>query len=366
MTKIAVQIDNVHIYKSGKKKYVYYRTDKVNIRIRRDVDDIEGIKEEAARIKKEIAETGSAGARSYAPGTLGNLIDRYKSDPDWWPENLATRKSYQRAFNTLQAFGFFSAKTETFTLPKIIKIRDEVVFPKHKRWMANYVVTVLSVVFDFAHHRNMITVNPLAERVRKRRKPKGAAKVNRAWTAEERSAVLAKAPDHIYIALALAMCTGLRKADLFSATTSAIKGEEIVVRTSKRDKLAKIPIHSLLRAALEKREAIVKANPKKAAPVQICIGRYGAPYSAEGFDTVWQRFRTKLEKDGDIGPGLTIHGLRHTFGTMLIEAGMDPDHVRRLLTHSSMSQTAEYTEAAELPTAAKAKVINLKIDGQKR
>jgi hypothetical protein len=239
-----------------------YRTDKANVRIRRDHTDLVGIKEEVARIEREIAATGTSKPHRYGAGTLGHLIDQYKSDADWWPENLATRKSYQRVFTTLENFGFLDVKSETFTLPKIIKIRDEVIFPKHKRWMANYVVTALSVVFDFAHHRNLIAINPLAERVRKRRKPEAAEKVNRAWTEDERTTVLAEAPDHVYIVLALAMCTGLRKADLFAATLSAINGDEIVVRTSKRDKLVKIPIHPLLREALVRREKLAAASKK--------------------------------------------------------------------------------------------------------
>jgi integrase len=39
----------------------------------------------------------------------------------------------------------------------------------------------------------------------------------------------------------------------------------------------------------------------------------------------------RLEGDGKVGPGLTFHGLRHTVGTLLIEAGVELDIVRRWL-----------------------------------
>jgi integrase len=351
MVKIVMRIEHVQIYQSGKKTYVYYRRGGVRLRIMREPDDAQGIRDEVARIERELAATGEATELKYEFGTLGWLVECYKRDPEWWPENESTRKSYQRAFDAIHAS--MKYPLAVMTLPQIIRIRDEVIFPTRGRWMANYVVTVLSVVFKFGHETGRTTTNPLAGRVRKRRKAKGAKRVNRAWTEAERTTVLAKAPDHVRLVLALAMCTGLRKADLFKATLSAIKDGEITIRTSKRDKLAKIPVHPLLAEA-------IAARPKSDS-VQIAVRRDGLPYTPDGFDTIWHRLRTGLEKDGLIDTGLTIHGLRHTFGTMLIEAGMDPDHVRRLLTHSNSAQTAEYTETAELPKKAKAQVVKLNI-----
>jgi len=38
-----------------------------------------------------------------------------------------------------------------------------------------------------------------------------------------------------------------------------------------------------------------------------------------------------LKREGKVGDGLTFHGLRHTVGTLLVEAGYDLDTVRRWL-----------------------------------
>ena len=50
---------------------------------------------------------------------------------------------------------------------------------------------------------------------------------------------------------------------------------------------------------------------------------------------------------GQIKPGLTFHGLRHTCGTALIEAGFDIDSVRRWLGQKTLAMAIHYTETAD-------------------
>ena len=42
----------------------------------------------------------------------------------------------------------------------------------------------------------------------------------------------------------------------------------------------------------------------------------------------------RMEADGEIGEGLTFHGLRHTAATVLKEAGASDDDIAAWLTHS--------------------------------
>jgi integrase len=92
---------------------------------------------------------------------------------------------------------------------------------------------------------------------------------NRAWTEEECRIVLEKAPPHIRVPIALAMCAGLRKADVLTATKAAIAGGMITVTTAKREKEISAPIHPLLADAM-------KALPGSGA-VQIAVNSYGQP-----------------------------------------------------------------------------------------
>ena len=74
---------------------------------------------------------------------------------------------------------------------------------------------------------------------------------NRPWSADECRVVLEHAPPQLAVPIALAMYGGLRKADVLSATMAAISGGEITVRTSKRGKQISVPVHPMLKAAIE-------------------------------------------------------------------------------------------------------------------
>jgi hypothetical protein len=43
------------------------------------------------------------------------------------------------------------------------------------------------------------------------------------------------------------------------------------------------------------------------------------------------KFLGRLEEQGKVGPGLTIHGLRHTSGTLMHELGFDKDTIADML-----------------------------------
>jgi integrase len=52
-------------------------------------------------------------------------------------------------------------------------------------------------------------------------------------------------------------------------------------------------------------------------------------------------------RDGKVGSGLTFHGLRHTVGTLLIEAGYDIDTVRRWLGQKTLAMAIHYSKTAD-------------------
>ena len=68
-------------------------------------------------------------------------------------------------------------------------------------------------------------------------------------------------------------------------------------------------------------------------------GQYGGQYSA----TSVQKIFTKAKLKSKINPYATVHTLRHSFATHLLERGVDLRYIQKLLRHDSIKTTKIYT-----------------------
>jgi len=73
----------------------------------------------------------------------------------------------------------------------------------------------------------------------------------------------------------------------------------------------------------------------------------GTPWTVSGFNSSFIKAVRRLTKSGKVCPGLTFHGLRHTVGTLLVEAGCDIDTVRRWLGQKTLAMAIHYSETAD-------------------
>ena len=184
----------------------------------------------------------------------------------------------------------------------------------------------------------MMRDNPV-KGVKRVRRARDLPTANRPWTQDERKAVLAEAPVQVRLPVALAMFTGLRKGDVLKLTKSAIRNGRIWRRTSKTGQEVSVPIHPDLARLLSEAPAH--------GAVTIAVTTNGTPWTASGFNSTFIKAIRKLEQMGRVQPGLTFHGLRHTCGTVLIEAGLDIDSVRRWLGQKTLAMAIHYTETAD-------------------
>lgn len=132
--------------------------------------------------------------------------------------------------------------------------------------------------------------------------------------------------------LRLSELTGLKVADIDSSTMT------VVIRKGKgnRDRIVALSekLLELLRAYF------IKYKPK----VFLFEGQYGGEYSARSVQLVLKQAmnNAKITKAG------SVHTLRHSYATHLIEQGTDIRFVQELLGHKSIKTTLIYTHLTDI------------------
>ena len=287
------------------------------------------------------------------PGTLGMIITSYRGAPGFRDLAPATREGYGRMLNILKPLD--DMPLVELTPGFVAQLRDNLADDRGRR-TSGFVLAVLSNVCEHAREREWMRDNPVRG-VRKLRRPKDEPKRNRPWTLEERRAVLTAAKPYERVPLALAMFLGLRLGDVARFPRNGIQNGVARLLTGKTGQDIVLPVHSDL-------AAILAAAPRHDATTLAAVSR-GTPWSTSGIQTMIHRLTTKLEGEGVVGPGLTFHGLRHTCGTLLAEAGADLDTIRRWLGQATLQMAQHYSEQADRSKEARGVLKKLDVLGTK-
>ena len=67
----------------------------------------------------------------------------------------------------------------------------------------------------------------------------------------------------------------------------------------------------------------------------------GRPINKQRVTVEIERILARMEADGLDFPYFTLHTTRHTFATRCIEGGMEPQTLKAILGHSSLSMTMD-------------------------
>ena len=321
-----VRIKGVKRYRAKGHWYAYHRETGMRLK------SIFGTGEffaELAAIERKLKKAAAL------PGTLGLLLTSYRGSPAYLDLAPTTRAGYARMMNLLKPV--HDMPIVELTPQFIAGMRDRIA-TKHGRRQANYVMAVVSVACEHGKEHGIIANNPV-KGIKRLRRDRQLPAANRPWTQDERRVVLTEVPAQIRVPIALAMFTGLRKGDVLSLTKTAIRNGRIWRRTGKTSQEVSVPIHPDLAKLL----AAVPAHDA----ITIAATTYGTPWSVSGFNSTFIKAIAKLERTGRIVPGLTFHGLRHTCGTLLVEAGFDIDSVRRWLGQKTLAMAIHYTATAD-------------------
>lgn len=338
-------IKRVTVRKGGK-TYVYYRHRKTGKALTADPGTAE-FAAEAARLDAR------AHAKAALPGSLGGLIAAYRKAPEHTTLALRTRKDYEKVFVYLRPCE--DMPLLAIDTAFIYGARDAA-HAKHKRRFSTYVVQVLRLLLEWGKARGYVERNA-AVGVKTIRRPKHLARANRAWTDDEREVVLSESPKVLKPIIALGMFAGLSEGDAVRWPWSAYEKSVIQGARAKTGEPLWIPAHFRLRQILDAAD--------KTSPV-IGVNSRGKPFTESGFRASFFKFVRKLEAAGKVGKGLTFHGLRHTVGKLIIDAGGDTRDVGAILGHASEVSSEHYSREADRRKRASATIKRLERTERKR
>jgi integrase len=287
--------------------------------------------------------------RNSVPRTLGEMIEAYTQSSRFRDLAPRTRKDY---------FGILSDLKEIYAMPLaavdkpfLARLRDDQA--ECRSWhYANYLLAVLSAVFKLAEEYGLMPANP-ALRLAKLKRPKDRPQANRPWTPAEWAAVRDAAPPHVRLPLAIGAMTGLRIADIVALPKTACRDGWLQHETAKRRVEICLPITDELRAE------ILRAPAHDA--ITLCANSRGQPWTDDGLRCVFTKLRDELEKAGQVQPGLTIHGLRHTVASHLAEHDVSERGIATWLGQKTSAMARHYSARADKKKHMEATVLKLKV-----
>jgi integrase len=294
------------------------------------------------------------GAPDDRPGSLGELIAAYRAAPEFRLLAPDTRSGYQRAFDRVAKL--HAMPLSDIDAPMVLGIRDRV-FRRHRRHMANYVVTVLRIVFEWGIPRGHVDTNPAAG-VPRLRRPRSMGIANRPWKPAEFAAVAAAAPQPLRLALHLGRHAGLRISDVVAADWRSYDGRQIELVQSKTGNVVTLAVTRALRSALDEAADAMRERQRKGGDSVLSgpmvRARHGRRYTRDGLQSILHRLLRKLEEERAIAAGLTFHGLRKSLGTDMAEAGIDELGIAAALGSTPESSRVYTRPASQKRRAARA------------
>ena len=176
-------------------------------------------------------------------------------------------------------------------------------------------------------------------------KPKERMHLPRVISEEEIDELLSSfPPDDIlserdYTLFELIYSSGMRISEAVSLDVSSYRRDESTISViGKRDKERLVFIGEIASSALDRDLAVIRPriakNPKETA---LFLNRRGGRLTRQA---AHKRFHEAVEK---LGIDATIHTLRHSFATHMIERGADIRSVQEMLGHSDVRTTQIYT-----------------------
>ncbi|MDG4831044.1 tyrosine-type recombinase/integrase [Solwaraspora sp. WMMD1047] len=157
-------------------------------------------------------------------------------------------------------------------------------------------------------------------------------------------------PERDLAVLGLALCAGLRLAELLALRTGSVSGrpgERRVEVAGKGGRVRMIPVEpeldALVEAYLDSRRRRFGARSVEVGGA-LLVDRWGAPLRRGGLQYLVESCYRRAGVTDRVPRGARLHALRHTFATRLAEDGASASEIMRLLGHASLASSQNYIE----------------------
>lgn len=335
---------------------IRWRADRQRYQIRVVGPSVEGGAAERSRTfltlaeaKRELAKM-VAGRNPNGSMTLDQWYDKY------WPAiessiRPATARSYGVAWRLRVKPSLGRHRLDEITSPMI---ESAMVAWSGGASAKNDALAVLSRLLDGARRSRFIDYNPARE-VKRPSMRESISPVSRALTLEQISALLGLIPDGVYRRYFAALVyTGMRAGEATAlrvgdvdfgrgvirvsrSLSPGIRGE-LIEQSPKSHKSRDVPLIDALRPFAE-----AAARGKRGSDLLFDGPDGGRLTNHNARRAVnWEELREAIGR-----PDLRIHDLRHTFATILFDAGATAPDVQATLGHSSLQVTERYSRARE-------------------
>lgn len=273
-------------------------------------------------------------------GTLGGLLTSYRTSPLFTEKADRTRSDYQKIMDYLQPL----ADTPLAIIGPgfIAKLRDKTL-KKKRAGFTNHMLAMLSSTFKHGLEYELVDKNPCtglakAKMAADRRRP------NRPWTPDERKNVPKVAWAQLKLPLMLARTWGIRRGDIVAMPRSAYREGWLTFRAGKNNALISLPVMGELRHEID----AAMANAPTGDSTLLCLNSRGKPWTEGGLSHVLGEFFAECRERGIMGPGGSIHGLRHSVAAELRSAGYDKEQRKLVLGHDTDEMAEHYAASADV------------------
>ena len=266
--------------------------------------------------------------RVKTDGLLRSVLRKYLASPDFLGLADKTRRDYSRHIRAIEdEFGDFPlvALSDDKARGEFLEWRDKIGLTNPRQ--ADYRFSVLARILSWAVHYGHASANPCKNPGRLYR----SERVDSVWTPQNEAAFYERAPEHLHLALMLALWTGQRQGDLLALTWAGYDGRRIRLKQKKTNRRVVIPVGAPLRRALDTLKSKVSSHSVALdlSSSTILTTQKGKAWTEDGFRTSWSKACAKAGV-----ADVTFHDLRGTAVTRLALAGCTSPEIATVTGHS--------------------------------